>query len=66
MLKAGDKAPEYLGKDESGKELSINNFAGICGYCSLRSYGGYFSVGNKNIEHSFKRICRRNDFCAGN
>ena len=28
MLKAGDKAPEYLGKDESGKELSINDFAG--------------------------------------
>lgn len=28
MLKAGDKAPEHLGKDESGKELSINDFAG--------------------------------------
>lgn len=28
MLKAGDKAPEYLGKDEMGNELSLKDFAG--------------------------------------
>ena len=28
MLKAGDKAPEYLGKDEMGNELNLKDFAG--------------------------------------
>ena len=28
MLTAGDKAPEYLGKDETGKEWRLGDFAG--------------------------------------
>ena len=28
MLTAGEKAPEYLGKDESGKEWRLSDFAG--------------------------------------
>ena len=28
MLKAGDKAPEYLGTDEMGNELNLKDFAG--------------------------------------
>ena len=28
MLNVGDKAPEYLGKDESGKDIYLNDFSG--------------------------------------
>ena len=28
MVNVGDKAPEYLGKDESGKDIYLNDFSG--------------------------------------